>query len=224
MFEKYSFVSEYSYYYLSGMATTVALSLCTIVLGFILGTLLALMKLAQPPKQGLKKILIYILNKLSGAYIEIIRGTPLLVQAMIVYLAFNSISVFVASVVAMSLNSAAYVAEVIRAGILAVDQGQVEAAKSLGMPATMRFKEVIMPQAIKNILPALGNEFIVLIKESAVVSVIGAHDLMYNAGIVRSQTYLGLEPLFVAAGIYFVLTFSLSRLVKHFEGRLSVGK
>ncbi|NLM04997.1 MAG: amino acid ABC transporter permease, partial [Clostridiales bacterium] len=129
---------------------------------------------------------------------------------------------FVAGIIALSINSGAYVAEIIRAGIQAVDKGQMEAARSLGMPYSLSMKHIIIPQAFKNILPALGNEFIVIIKESSIVSVIGIHELMYNANTVRGNTFIPLEPLIVAAAIYFALTFSLSKLLGIVEGRMSV--
>ena len=118
------------------------------------------------------------------------------------------------------INSSAYIAEIIRAGIMAVDKGQFEATKSLGMTGAMAYKEVILPQAFKNILPALGNEFIVLIKESAIVSVIGLHDLMYNVDTIRGITYKPFEPLLVAALIYFILTAVLSKGFGVIERRL----
>lgn len=123
-------------------------------------------------------------------------------------------------IVALSLNSAAYVSEIIRAGIEAVDKGQMEASRSLGMTQGQAMIDIIIPQAFKNILPALGNEFISVIKESSMVSVIGVAELMYNAGIVRGNTALGLEPVIVAAVFYFVITFTLTRCLGFVERRL----
>ena len=163
-----------------------------------------------------------ILKAFAVSYIEFVRGTPLLIQLYIVYYGIQDIPMLAAGVVAMSLNSAAYIAEIIRAGIGAVDKGQKEAARSLGMPTFLTYKEIIIPQAMKNILPALGNEFIVLIKESAIVSVIGIHDLMYNTDVVRGNTFIAFEPLVVAALIYFVLTFSLSKVLGKIERRMTV--
>jgi polar amino acid transport system permease protein len=126
----------------------------------------------------------------------------------------------VAGIIALSLNSSAYTAEIVRAGIQAVDKGQMEASRSLGMTAGMAMREVILPQAIKNILPALGNEFIVVIKESAVISIIGVGELMRQTNIVRGITFRQIEPLILVAVIYFVMTFSLSKLMGRFERRL----
>jgi polar amino acid transport system permease protein len=161
------------------------------------------------------------LNRLASVYIEIIRGAPLLVQVFIIY--YNGViemGPIVAGIIALSLNSSAYTAEIVRAGIQAVDKGQMEASRSLGMTAGMAMREVILPQAIKNILPALGNEFIVVIKESAVISIIGVGELMRQTNIVRGITFRQIEPLILVAVIYFVMTFSLSKLMGRFERRL----
>ena len=155
------------------------------------------------------------------------RGTPILVQIYLIYIGLPKIigSVLpdmLVGAIALSLNSSAYISEIIRAGIDAVDKGQLEAARSLGMNKRMAMFEIIMPQAFKNILPALGNEFISVIKESSMVSVIGVAELMYNAGIVRGNTALGLEPVIVAAVIYFIITFILTRILGQFERRMKV--
>jgi polar amino acid transport system permease protein len=150
------------------------------------------------------------------------------VQLFIVYYGFPmflpfNMSRIALGTVAVLLNSAAYVAEIIRAGILSIDRGQMEAARSLGMTHGMAMRFIIIPQAFKNILPALGNEFIVLIKESAIISVIGIHDIMYNADTLRGITYRPFIPLFYAAIIYFIITFTLSKLLGIFERRLRAG-
>jgi arginine/lysine/histidine transport system permease protein len=214
----FSFLQKYYGFFIDGTSITLFLSFFGVALGVMLGVILALMKLS-------KNIL---LKSFSTAYIELVRGTPLLVQLYIIYyglprlvgLDFGDITL---GIVAISLNSAAYVAEIIRAGILSIDKGQMEAARSLGMPHNMAMKTIIIPQAFKNILPALGNEFIVLIKESSIVSVVGIHDLMYNADTVRGNTYLPFEPLIIAALIYFVITFILSKLLGLLERRMRAG-
>lgn len=220
----FSFLSSYYMFFIDGAKITLLLSVFTIFFGVILGIILALMRISNR----------LVLKAISASYIEFIRGTPVLVQLFIVYYGLPMIGVefpdipalgssfpdFMAGVVALSINSGAYVAEIIRAGIQAVDKGQMEAARSLGMPYGMAMKYIILPQAFKNILPALGNEFIVIIKESAVVSIIGIHDLMYNADTVRGNIYKPFEPLIVAAIIYFIMTFTLSRLVGRVERSL----
>ena len=206
----FGFLVDYYKFFISGTSNTLMLSFITVILGLIGGIVLSIMKLSK----------FKILQNISGAYIAFIRGTPLLVQLYIVYYGLKDIPMFIAGVIAMSINSSAYIAEIIRAGIMAVDKGQFEATKSLGMTGAMAYKEVILPQAFKNILPALGNEFIVLIKESAIVSVIGLHDLMYNVDTIRGITYKPFEPLLVAALIYFILTAVLSKGFGVIERRL----
>ncbi len=204
-------LTEYRHYFLQGIGYTLFLSFFSVILGLTLGVIMALSKMSKNK----------ILNFLATGYIEIIRGTPLLVQVFIIY--YNGIidmGPVVAGIIALSLNSSAYTAEIVRAGIQAVDKGQMEASRSLGMTSGLAMREVILPQAIKNILPALGNEFIVVIKESAVISIIGVGELMRQTNIVRGITFRQIEPLVLVAGIYFVLTYSLSKLLGRFERRL----
>ncbi|NFN86023.1 amino acid ABC transporter permease [Clostridium sporogenes] len=222
----FSFLSKYYSFFISGAKYTIILAFFTVVIGTILGLLLSLMKLSK------NKILKYI----AVSYIEFIRGTPVLVQLYIIYYGLPTIGIrfpevpilgsnfpdFFAGILALSINSGAYVAEIIRAGIQAVDKGQMEAARSLGMPESMAMKNVIIPQAFKNILPALGNEFITIIKESSIVSIIGIHELMYNADTVRGNIFRPFEPLLVAAVMYFILTFTLSKLLGVAERRMRV--
>ncbi|EQB3099485.1 amino acid ABC transporter permease [Clostridium botulinum] len=222
----FSFLSKYYSFFTNGAKYTIILAFFTVVIGTILGLLLSLMKLSK------NKILKYI----AVSYIEFIRGTPVLVQLYIIYYGLPTIGIkfpeipilgsnfpdFFAGILALSINSGAYVAEIIRAGIQAVDKGQMEAARSLGMSESMAMKNVIIPQAFKNILPALGNEFITIIKESSIVSIIGIHELMYNADTVRGNIFRPFEPLLVAAVMYFILTFTLSKLLGVAERRMRV--
>jgi polar amino acid transport system permease protein len=214
----FSFLQKYYGFFIDGTVITLILSFFGVAFGALLGVVFALMKLSKN----------LLLKSFSTAYIEVVRGTPLLVQLYIVYYGLPRLIGFDFSditlgVIAISLNSAAYVAEIIRAGILSIDKGQMEAARSLGMSHRMAMTNIIIPQAFKNILPALGNEFIVLIKESAIVSVIGIHDLMYNTDTVRGNTYKPFAPLVVAAAIYFTITFTLSKLLGLLERRLRAG-
>lgn len=209
---EFGFLLKYYKFFITGTANTLLLSLLTVVFGLLGGMLLSLLKVSNfKPAE-----------KLASAYIAFIRGTPLLVQLYLIYYGLKDIPMFAAGVVAMSINSSAYIAEIIRAGIAAVDKGQFEATKSLGMSPLQAYKEVILPQAFKKILPALGNEFVILIKESAIVSVIGLHDLMYNVDTIRGITYKPFEPLIAAAVIYFILTATLSKGVTFIERRLQV--
>lgn len=187
----------------------------SIVIGFLLGTLLAICKIGT----------IRPLKVVADVYTSIFRGTPLLVQLMIIYIAIPQltgydISPYVSAILAFGLNSSAYVSEIIRAGILAVDRGQTEAAAALGVPYRQMMMNIILPQAIKNILPALMNEFITLTKESAIVSVIGYVDLMRRAQIVGANTYHNFEPLLFVALIYWVMVYGLTLAGKGIERRM----
>jgi arginine/lysine/histidine transport system permease protein len=211
-------MSKYYSFFLEGAVFTIILAIFTVLFGVLLGVVLALLRISKNK----------VLNFIATAYIEFIRGTPLMVQLFIIYFGLpNLIGVnmpdMAAAIMALSINSSAYVAEIIRAGIQAVDKGQMEAARSLGMTHAMAMRYIIIPQAVKNILPALGNEFIVVIKESSIVSVIGIGELMYNADTVRGNTYKAFEPLMVAALMYFIMTFSLSKLMGRFERRMKNG-
>ncbi|GAA0732922.1 amino acid ABC transporter permease [Clostridium oceanicum] len=213
----FSFLSKYYMFFFDGVKITIVLAFFTVLIGSILGLLLAIMKLSKNK----------VLNIISASYIEFIRGTPTLVQLYIVYYGLPNLGItlpdIAAGIIALSVNSSAYIAEIIRAGIQSVHKGQMEAARSLGMPNSMGMRFIIIPQSIKNILPALGNEFIVVVKESSVASIIGIHELMYNADTVRGNIFKPFEPLIVAAIMYFILTFLLSKLVGSLERRLKTG-
>ena len=201
-------IERYSSFFAQGVVNTLIIAAFSVLLGTILGTLMATMRMGK----------ILPLKWLAVAYIEFIRGTPLMVQLMFIFYGLPMIGVkipdiswipnfsrFAAGIVAMSMNSCAYVAEVIRSGIQAVDYGQTEAARSVGFSSGEAMRLVVLPQAIKNILPALGNEFVTVIKESSIVSVIGIADLMFRTNDVIALSYKSLECLAVAALIYFVL-------------------
>lgn len=210
------FISKYGSFFLKGIKITILISLIGVALGSILGAFVALMKLSK----------IKVISWIASIYIEILRGTPMLVQVFIVFFGITAalgldISALVCGTIALVINSSAYIAEIIRAGINAVDKGQMEAARSLGLNYRQTMKSVIMPQAIKNILPALGNEFVTLIKESSIVSTIGVGEIMFNAQVVQGISFDPFTPLLVAAALYFVLTFVLTRIMNMIEGRLN---
>ncbi|HGX3554995.1 TPA: ABC transporter permease subunit [Staphylococcus aureus] len=210
------FISKYGSFFLKGIKITILISLIGVALGSILGAFVALMKLSK----------IKIISWIASIYIEILRGTPMLVQVFIVFFGITAalgldISALVCGTIALVINSSAYIAEIIRAGINAVDKGQMEAARSLGLNYRQTMKSVIMPQAIKNILPALGNEFVTLIKESSIVSTIGVGEIMFNAQVVQGISFDPFTPLIVAAALYFLLTFVLTRIMNMIEGRLN---
>ncbi|MEN2768758.1 amino acid ABC transporter permease [Ornithinibacillus xuwenensis] len=200
---------------LEGIGATLKFVSVSIILGLVLGTVLALFKISN------KRLLKWP----ADVYTSIFRGTPLILQLMIIHYAVPQltgydIEVFLSAVLAFGLNSGAYVSEIIRAGILAVDKGQVEAADALGVPYRPMMLNIILPQALKNILPALMNEFITLTKESALVSTIGYMDLMRRAEIVGAQLYRNFEPLLVAGVIYWLMIFILTNIGSWVERRM----
>lgn len=208
-------VVKYWPVFLEGLFNTVWIALVAIVLGTIFGTLIALVRMSK--------------NKVTSTaalvYIEVLRGTPMLLQFYFFWLGlpylFPKMSNISCALIALCINSSAYVAECVRAGIQAVDGGQREAALSLGLTEKNIMRKIILPQAVKNILPALGNEFIVMIKETALASVFFVGELMTAFKTVQSNTFLGLEPLIVVGVIYLFITLALSKGVKVVERRLN---
>lgn len=204
---------HYWTYFAKGVEFTILISIVATFFGVLIGVVLALMRFSKQKW----------IRGLAISYTEFIRGTPLMVQVMFVYFGIGvvvNIPALISGMIAVSLNSGAYVAEIIRGGINSVAKGQTEAAESLGLSKRDMMRFVILPQAFKNIWPALGNEFISLIKESSIVSIIGVTDLIYQLNIVRADTYRGVIPIFVAMVLYFIMTFALTRLLNHYEGKM----
>ena len=216
----FSFVQNYLPYYFEGVKYTLLISLITVFFGALFGSLLFFMKTSNFHIWKIKPLKI-----IAVVYIEIIRGTPMLLQILIMYAGSKmffgiDLSPFTSAVIAIALNSAAYVSEIVRAGIEAVDKGQMEAARSLGMKKSTAMMLIVIPQAVKNILPAIGNEFVAIIKESSMASIIGVNELMFAGKVVVGSTYLGLEPYIVAAVFYFIMTFTLGRIISLIERRM----
>jgi arginine/lysine/histidine transport system permease protein len=202
-------------YILAGIGVTLRIVLVAGLLGFLLGIILALFKIGS----------VKLLNWLADAYTSIFRGTPLILQLMLIYYGSPQIigfqiEAYTAAVLAFGLNSGAYISEIIRAGILAVDKGQQEAAMALGVPYKKMMWDIILPQALKNILPALMNEFITLTKESAIVTTIAVTDIMRRAYIVGGDKFSFFEPLLIAGLIYYLMVSTLTFLGKALEGRM----
>lgn len=200
---------------LGGIGTTLAFTLVSAIFGFTWGTILSIFKIS-----GIKP-----LRWFADFYTSIFRGTPLILQLAIIYfstpqLIGYAIPPFQAGVITFSLNSAAYSSETIRGGILAVDKGQREAALTMGVPYTMMMLDVILPQAFKNILPALVNESIALLKDSSLVSTVGALDLMRRGQIVAAEKFIYFEPLLAVGLIYYVMVMSFTWLAQRFERRM----
>ena len=249
----FSKIVPYAQMFEQGVVVTILLSLFTVLIGFVLALVLALMRMSnvRPFRSlGLDKdghlrdggFLVTLskfnpLSFLATAYVEILRSTPVIVQVMIIYYGvFGSIDLprftvfgfikferFFPGVVALGMNSGAYLCEIIRSGLQSVDGGQTEAARPLGLTQKQNLRFIILPQAVKNILPAIANEFVVIIKESAITYTIGVQDIMSAVQQVKGATFVIIEPLLVATAIYFCLCFPTSKVIAYFERRMSRG-
>ena len=249
----FSKIVPYAQMFEQGLVVTVLLSLFTVLIGFVLALVLALMRMSnvRPFRSlGLDKdghlrdggFLVTLskfnpLSFLATAYVEILRSTPVIVQVMIIYygvfgiidlprftvFGFIKFERFFPGVVALGMNSGAYLCEIIRSGLQSVDGGQTEAARSLGLTQKQNLRFIILPQAVKNILPAIANEFVVIIKESAITYTIGVQDIMSAVQQVKGATFVIIEPLLVATAIYFCLCFPTSKVIAYFERRMSRG-
>lgn len=205
--------------YFEGLGNTLLISAAAVCIGVVIGVFVALVKYYAPRKKSL-----WLLDKFCDLYVTVIRGTPTLVQLLILYnVVFYSLTNGLpVGIIGFGINSGAYVAEIIRAGILSIDKGQYEAGRSLGLNDTMTMSQIILPQAVKNILPALFNEFIVLLKETSVAGWIAVRDLTKIADGIRGRTFNSL-PLFLVAGIYLLLVVGLTAVQKRMERRLAKG-
>ena len=249
----FSKIVPYAQMFEQGVVVTILLSLFTVLIGFVLALVLALMRMSnvRPFRSlGLDKdghlrdggFLVTLskfnpLSFLATAYVEILRSTPVIVQVMIIYygvfgiidlprftvFGFIKFERFFPGVVALGMNSGAYLCEIIRSGLQSVDGGQTEAARSLGLTQKQNLRFIILPQAVKNILPAIANEFVVIIKESAITYTIGVQDIMSAVNAVKGATFVIIEPLLVATAIYFCLCFPTSKVIAYFERRMSRG-
>lgn len=216
----HNFIADNRWHYIAnGLLNTLVIALFAVCIGVILGGIIAFIRTTYDKTGKLK-----IPNLLCRLYLTVIRGTPALIQLLIIYyVVFASVDInkiFVASV-AFGINSGAYVAEIFRSGIMSIDRGQMEAGRSLGLNYGQTMWEIIMPQAIKNILPALGNEFIVLLKETSISGYIAIQDLTKGGDIIRSRTYDAFFPLIAVALIYLVMVIGLQSLVSKMERGLA---
>lgn len=205
-------------YIVNGLGNTIKITLFAVLLGIALGFLVAIIR-STFEKTGKLKLL----NLLCGVYLTVIRGTPVLIQLLLIYfVVFGSVRIdkSLVAILAFGINSGAYVAEIFRSGIMSIDNGQFEAGRSLGFNYTQTMLYIIMPQAFKNVLPALGNEFIVLLKETSVAGYIAIQDLTKGADIIRSRTYSAFMPLMAAAVIYLVMVMIFTYFVQRLERRL----
>lgn len=206
-------------YILEGLLNTVVMAFFAVIIGIILGLIVSIIRNDYEVNKKHK-----ILNFISKMYVEIIRGTPVILQLMIIYyVIFKSvnINIILVGIIAFGINSGAYVSEIIRSGIKSIDKGQMEAGLSLGLKYKQVMKLIVLPEAFKNILPSLGNEFITLLKETSVGAYIGIIELTKSGDIIASRTYDYFFPLIIVALVYLILTLSLSKMVDVMERRLN---
>ncbi len=223
-----NFITDERYMYIvKGLGVTFEVTFFAVLLGIVLGVIVALVRssydtLKEELKGGFGKAVLYFFYKLCGIYLTVIRGTPVVVQLMIIYFVIfaSSNNKILVAVLAFGINSGAYVAEIIRGGIMSVDKGQFEAGRSLGFGYVRTMAFIIVPQAFKTVLPALANEFIVLIKETSVSGYVGLQELTKGGDIIRSRTYSAFMPLIAVAIIYLVIVMFFSWLVSLLERRL----
>lgn len=208
--------------YLEGVGTTLLVTACALALGILLGIIVALIRTAHDQQKSKKNPVLGFLNMIFKIYVTIIRGTPLMVQLLIMgMVVFSSSRNFtLVGTLTLGINSGAYVSEIIRGGLMAVDSGQMEAGRSLGLNYFTTMIHIIIPQAIKSVLPALGNEFIILLKDTSLITVIGGKELLYAAQGVMNRTYEAMFPLLITAVIYLILVMIFTYLLGIFERRL----
>ena len=222
-----SFIEDDRWLYIvKGLRVTITVAICALILGVIIGIIVAVIRSAHDQKRGKKKnfssLVLGILDFLCRIYLTVIRGTPMMVQLLIMYFVIfaSTTNTELVAILAFGINSGAYVAEIIRGGIMSIDAGQMEAGRSLGLNYVKTMRFIIVPQAIKNILPALGNEMITLLKDTSLVTVIGLKDMVKGALIMQGRTYQAFMPLVVVAIIYLVLVIILSKILSMFERRM----
>lgn len=215
-------LEHYGNWFLEGTLMTLLIALLGTVIGFLIGLGLGSVKTIPPSRSKIKRFLLSIVNAVITSYVEIFRGTPMMVQAIVLYFGMQeflgiNFSPTVAGIIIVSINTGAYMVEVVRGGIESVDPGQMEAAKSIGMTHGQAMISVILPQTIRNILPATGNEFIINIKDTSVLNVISVTELFFVTKSIKGAIFRTYETFIVAAVIYFVLTLTVTRLLKMLE-------
>ena len=211
--------------FLRGAAVTLYISIIGTLCGSLIGLLIGVIRTIPLPERGFKRGLLKTINLILSAYIEFFRGTPMIVQAMVIY--YGSAAAFgldmnrlVAAIFIVSINTGAYMAEIVRGGIISIDKGQFEAAHAIGMNHVQTMLHVILPQVIRNILPATGNEFVINIKDTSVLNVISVTELFFQTKSIAGNNFRYFESFFVACILYFIMTFTVTRILRFIEKRL----
>lgn len=211
--------------FIRGAGITLLIALTGTVLGSIIGLLVGVIRTIPMPERGVKKIILKVINVILSIYIEVFRGTPMIVQAMVIYygsaLAFGiDMNRMYAAILIVSINTGAYMSEIVRGGIVSIDKGQFEAAQAIGMKHIQTMVNVVLPQVVRNILPATGNEFVINIKDTSVLNVISVTELYFQTKSVAGNNYHYFESFFVACVLYFAMTFTITRILRYVERKL----
>lgn len=211
---------------LTGVVNTVLIALTSTVAGLALGLLTGVVRTAPMSKNPILRALHKLLNAIIAIYVEIFRGTPMMVQSMVIYWGYafatggDTLPLIPSGILIVSINTGAYMAEIVRGGIISIDRGQFEGAMSIGMTHAQTMFKVIIPQVMRNILPSVSNEFVINIKDTSVLNVIGVTELYYFAGIIKRQNFQTFQTYFVICILYFILTFTITRLLRWVERKL----
>ena len=219
-------VAKYYPQLLSGVGNTMLIALTGTVAGLAIGLLTGIIRTAPFSRNGFVRALHRILNAVIAVYVEIFRGTPMMVQAMVIYWGYafatggSTLPLIPSGILIVSINTGAYMAEIVRGGIISIDKGQFEGAMSIGMTHSQTMFKVIIPQVMRNILPSVSNEFVINIKDTSVLNVIGVTELYYFAGIIKRQSFETFQTYLVVCALYFILTFTVTRLLRLAERRL----
>lgn len=211
---------------LSGVGNTLLISLTSTVIGLAVGLLTGVVRTAPLSKNPILRALHKLLNGIIAVYVEIFRGTPMMVQSMVIYWGYafatggKTLPLIPSGILIVSINTGAYMAEIVRGGIISIDKGQFEGAMSIGMTHKQTMWRVIIPQVMRNILPSVSNEFVINIKDTSVLNVIGVTELYYFAGVIKRQNFQTFQTYLVICVIYFILTFSITRLLRYIEKKM----
>ncbi|MEI7885055.1 MAG: amino acid ABC transporter permease [Clostridia bacterium] len=211
--------------FIRGAEITLLISMVGTIIGSVIGLLIGVVRTMPKPERGFKKTMMQIINGLLSAYIEFFRGTPMIVQAMVIYYgsaqAFGiDMNILVAGIFIVSINTGAYMSEIVRGGIVSIDKGQFEAADAVGMTHIQTMVNVVLPQVIRNILPATGNEFVINIKDTSVLNVIAVSELFFQTKSIAGNNFRYFESFFVACILYFIMTFTVTRILRYIEKRI----
>ncbi len=220
-------ITKYYPQLLAGVGNTMLIALTGTVAGLAVGLLTGIARTTAPSKNPVLHVLQKILNAIIAVYVEVFRGTPMMVQSMVIYWGYayatggNTLPLVPSGILIVSINTGAYMAEIVRGGIISIDRGQFEGAMSIGMTHSQTMFKVIIPQVMRNILPSVSNEFVINIKDTSVLNVIGVTELYYFAGIIKRQNFQTFQTYLVVCVLYFILTFAVTRLLRFAEKKLN---